>query len=98
MKLGVFTVLYSQKALPEMLDHVKSKGIEAVEIGTGGYPGNAHCPIDELLENETALKNYQREFTSRDLTISALSCHSNPLHPNKEVAKEAHEKIGRAHV
>lgn len=91
MKLGVFTVLYSQKALPEMLDHVKSKGIEAVEIGTGGYPGNAHCPTDELLENETALKNYQREFTSRDLTISALSCHSNPLHPNKEVAKEAHE-------
>lgn len=37
MKLGVFTVLYSQKSLPDMLDHVKVKGVEAVEIGTGGY-------------------------------------------------------------
>jgi len=93
MKLGVFTVLYAQKSLPEMLDHVASKGVEAVEIGTGGYPGNAHCPIDELLEDDAALKRYEQEFVSRGLIISAFSCHANPLHPNKAIAKEAHETI-----
>ncbi|GFR37975.1 xylose isomerase [Insulibacter thermoxylanivorax] len=91
MKLGVFTVLYSKKPLPEMLDHVAAKGIEAVEIGTGGYPGNAHCPIDELLADDAKLREYEREFSSRGLIISAFSCHGNPLHPNKQIAAEAHE-------
>lgn len=93
MKLGVFTVLYSQKALPEMLDHVASLGVEAVEIGTGGYVGNAHCPIDELLEDNQKLRDYEKEFSSRGITISAFSCHNNPLHPNKKIAQEATETI-----
>jgi len=43
MKLGVFTVLFAQKPLEEALDFIASTGLEAVELGTGGYPGNAHC-------------------------------------------------------
>ena len=85
MKLGVFTVLFSEKTLDEMLDHVASKGIEAVELGTGGYPGDAHCKIDELLEDEKNLKDFLNKITSRGLTISALSCHSNPLHPQEQI-------------
>ena len=42
MKLGVFTVLFADKNLEEMLDYVKNAGLDAVEIGTGGYPGDAH--------------------------------------------------------
>jgi hypothetical protein len=35
VKLGVFTVLFSDKKLDDMLDHVASKGIEAaVKLGT----------------------------------------------------------------
>ena len=50
MKLGVFTVLYSKDArFRRCSDHVAAKGLKAVEIGPGGNPGNAHCPIDELL-------------------------------------------------
>ena len=48
MKLGVFTVLFAQKSFEDMLDHVAAAGLQAVEIGTGGYPGNNHCPLDEL--------------------------------------------------
>ena len=42
MKLGVFTVLFA-KSFTDMLDYVKDAGLKAVEIGTGGYPGDAHC-------------------------------------------------------
>ncbi|MGA9174052.1 MAG: sugar phosphate isomerase/epimerase, partial [Thermoactinomyces sp.] len=56
MKLGVFTVLFLKKPFEEMLDYVKEAGVEAVEIGTGGYPGPAHCNPDELLEDEGKLK------------------------------------------
>jgi len=91
MKLGVFMVLLSGRKLEDALDYVASKGLKAVEIGTGGYPGNAHCNPAELLENETALKNFKNAVESRGLIISALSCHGNPLHPQKAIAKDFHD-------
>lgn len=91
MKLGVFTVLFQQKSFEEMLDHVASKGLEAVELGTGGYPGNAHCKPDELLEDEGKRKAFQQAIASRNLIVSSLSCHGNPLHPQKDIAKSFHD-------
>ncbi|MCR2806685.1 sugar phosphate isomerase/epimerase family protein [Paenibacillus soyae] len=86
MKLGVFSVLFSQKPLEEALDYIASKGLEAVEIGTGGYPGNAHCDPDVLLADAGKLKAFKQAVESRGLIISALSCHANPLHPQKALA------------
>lgn len=91
MKLGVFTVLYQNLAFEEMLDKLSEMGVEAVELGTGNYPGNAHCNPDELLESPGKLKAFQKAIEDRGLMISGLSCHGNPLHPNKKVANEAHE-------
>ncbi|MFC0416357.1 sugar phosphate isomerase/epimerase family protein [Cytobacillus solani] len=89
MKLGVFTVLFSDKNVDEMLDYVASTGIEAVELGTGGYPGDAHCQVDELLADEQKQKDFLEKIAGRGLMISALSCHGNPLHPQKAMAEEA---------
>ncbi|MCZ8523573.1 MULTISPECIES: sugar phosphate isomerase/epimerase family protein [Paenibacillus] len=93
MKLGVFTVLFQQKPLEEALDYIAAQGLQAVEIGTGAYPGNAHCDPDILLADEGKLKAFKHAVESRGLTISALSCHANPLHPQKAIAKEAHDTI-----
>ncbi|WP_416147939.1 sugar phosphate isomerase/epimerase family protein [Salipaludibacillus sp. HK11] len=93
MKLGVFTVLFGDLSFEEMLDTVKASGVEAVEIGTGGYPGDAHCNIDELLESEDARKAYQKELDDRGMFISAFSCHGNPITPDKAFAKESDEVL-----
>lgn len=93
MKLGVFTVVFADKSFEEMLDHVAAAGLKAVEIGIGGYPGNNHCPIDELLEDEGARKAYLQKVADRGLIISAFSCHGNPISPDKEFAKSSHEAI-----
>lgn len=93
MKLGVFAVLFAEKSFVEMLDHVKSQGVEAVEIGTGGNPGDAHCNVDELLASEDKRKGYLDKVHSRGLIISAFSCHNNPVSPNKEEAEIAHETL-----
>jgi sugar phosphate isomerase/epimerase len=61
------------------------------ELGTGNYPGNSHCNPDELLESPEKIKSFQSAIESRGLTISGLSCYGNPFHPNKNVAKEAHD-------
>lgn len=93
MKLGVFTVLFADKSFEDMLDTVKAAGLNAVEIGTGGYPGNAHCNLDELLESEEKRKTYLEAVESRGLTISAFSCHNNPVSPVEEICKEAQDTL-----
>ncbi|WP_404347628.1 sugar phosphate isomerase/epimerase [Sutcliffiella horikoshii] len=93
MKLGVFTVLFANKSFTEMLDYVKAAGLDAVEIGTGCYPGNNHCPLDTLLEDEGARNAYMEEIHSRGLQISAFSCHGNPISPDEAFAKESHETL-----
>lgn len=93
MKLGVFTVLFAEKNLEEMLDHVRDSGLKAVEIGTGGYPGNAHCDIDRLLKSEELRAEYLEKISSRGLEISAFSCHGNPISPEENFAKESDEAL-----
>lgn len=97
MKVGIFTVLFSGRPLEETLDYVKQAGCSAVEIGTGGYPGDAHCKPSELLGDKKALKAFQDAISSRGLEISALSCHGNPLHPQAELA-QAHDASFRETV
>ncbi|WNQ11633.1 sugar phosphate isomerase/epimerase [Paenibacillus aurantius] len=93
MKLGVFTVLFAQQPLEQALDYIKAKGLDAVEIGTGGYPGNAHCDPNELLNDDSKLNAFKKAIESRGLFISALSCHANPLHPQKALAGPDQELI-----
>jgi sugar phosphate isomerase/epimerase len=91
MKLGVLTVLYQDLTLEDTLDKLAALGVEAVEFGTGNYPGNAHCDPDELLADPAKVRGLKEAVTSRGMVISALSCHGNPLHPDEGVAGGAHE-------
>ena len=59
MKLGVFTTLLSNLSLEESLKYFTSLGIEMVEIGCGGYPGNAHADPEILLNDEKALEDFK---------------------------------------
>jgi len=91
MRLGVFAVLFGEKPFEETLDYLKDLGVEAVEIGTGAYPGSAHCDPAALLQNPKQLSTFRKAVTSRGLVISALSCHGNPVHPDPKIA-EAHHR------
>src|SRR5688500_16329248 len=87
MKIGVFTVLFSERPFEEALDYVKAAGCEAVEVGVGGFPGTAHGDAATLLEDDDARKRFLDAVTSRGMEISAISCHGNPLHPKREIAE-----------
>ncbi|HPC29836.1 MAG TPA: sugar phosphate isomerase/epimerase, partial [bacterium] len=75
MKLGVFLVLFGGKKFEEALEIAKGLGLDAVEIGAGNYPGNAHCNPDELLADDGKLKTFSKAVERYGLEISALSCH-----------------------
>lgn len=93
MKLGVFTPLFNQLSFEEMIDAVAKKGLQTVEIGTGGYPGDAHLKIDTLLASSDARKEYLAKLADKGLEISALSCHNNPIAPDPQVAQTADELL-----
>ena len=95
MRLGVFTVLFGDRPLEAALDRVVEAGLDCVEIGTGNYPGDAHCRPAELLADDAALARFRQAVASRGLEISALSCHGNPLHPRADVARASHETFIR---
>ncbi|NVM04532.1 MAG: sugar phosphate isomerase/epimerase, partial [Candidatus Helarchaeota archaeon] len=39
MKIGVLTVLFGGMSFDEVINYVSKLGLEAVELGTGNYPG-----------------------------------------------------------
>jgi sugar phosphate isomerase/epimerase len=86
MRVGVFTPLLSQLSLEEVLKKLSAKGIQTVELGTGNYPGNAHCKLS-MLDDKSELDAFRKTLTNHGFSISALSCHGNALHPNAERAK-----------
>ena len=90
MRVGVFTPLLSQLPLKDVLAKLKALGISTVELATGNYPGDAHCKLS-MLEDSRQLAVFQRMLADQGCSISALSCHGNPLHPNPARAKEAQE-------
>ena len=93
MKLGVFTPLFNQLSFEEMIDAVSKKGIQTVELGTGGNPGNAHIDVEKLLVSSDARKEYLAKLADKGLEISAFSCHNNPISPVAKEAQESDETI-----
>ena len=91
MKLGVLTNLFGNMPLSEALNIFKSLGIESLEIGCGGYPGNAHCDPRKLISDDAAREAWLSEIKDAGFDISALSVHGNPVHPDKKIAKKFHD-------
>ena len=87
MKLSVLANLYAQYPLEETLAKLKALGAEAAEIGVGGYPGKAHCDPEKLLASSADFEKFKDAFKKYDIELCALSCHGNPVHPDKKIAE-----------
>jgi sugar phosphate isomerase/epimerase len=90
MRVGLFTALLAKLDLDEVIKKITPLGIRTVELGTGNYPGDPHLKL-EWLSAPTKLKEFKQKLDDHGISISALSCHGNALHPNKDVAKANQE-------
>lgn len=96
MRLGVFTALLSGMPFADVIAKLKALGITTVELGTGNYPGDPHCKLS-MLEDTVALEEFRKRLNDNGISISALSCHGNPLHPDQEIG-DAHREVSRRTV
>ena len=96
MKLGLFTPVFGKLQFDDMLAKVRSLGkIQALELGTGGWPGHDHLDVEALASDKSRATNYRQRLNDAGLTISALSCHGNPLHPDRATAKKYDDEFRR---
>ena len=91
MKLGVFSVLLAQQSLEQACQYLADSGVQAIELGCGGYPGKAHCDPAALLASPEKLRAFQDTIAKHGLEISALSVHGNAVHPDPAIAKGFHD-------
>ena len=91
MKLSVFAVLLADKSLDEACKYLADSGVQAVEIGCGGFPGKAHCNPEELLKDDKKIAEFKNTNEKHGLEIAALSTHGNAVHPDPAVAKVFHD-------
>jgi sugar phosphate isomerase/epimerase len=90
MKLGLFTVLFSQLSLDEVITKVKPLGIQALEFTVGAYGRATHIDLG-LMNNRQAAKDFMAKLNDQGIELSALNAAGNMLHPNREIA-QAHIK------
>lgn len=93
MRVGCFTALLAQFSLDQVIEKLKSLNITTVELGTGNYPGDPHCKLS-MLDDEAALREFKKKIDDNGFTISALSCHGEPLHPNPAI-RQANQEVQR---
>jgi len=90
VKVGVFTPLLSGLPLDQVLKKLAGLNVLTVELGTGNYPGDPHCKLS-MLDHPAELAEFKSLLDGSGFTVSALSSHGNPLHPDAGRAKHDRE-------
>ncbi|AXG81698.1 sugar phosphate isomerase/epimerase family protein [Streptomyces paludis] len=92
MKLGAYTAVLHDKSLDETLRVLRELGLDSAEINSGGFLPAPHLPIDAIRSGQDARDAYLARFAAAGITLTALNCNGNPLHPDPEVrAKHAQD-------
>ncbi len=95
MKVGLFTALFSHLNLEEVIDKVRPLGIRTLELGAGNFAKAAHVKL-EWLDAPAKLAEFKQRLADQDITLSALTCAGNALHPDRRIARGCAETTRRA--
>ena len=72
MKLAICTDVFADLSYTDMLDKVKSLGIDAVEMTAGGWGARKHCNTAELLADAGKREAFMMELEKRGIEHIAI--------------------------
>jgi sugar phosphate isomerase/epimerase len=93
LTLGLLTDSVAHLSLDQALDLAVTCDLKGIELATGGWSTAPHLDIDALLASSAQRKALLEKFEERGLSLTALNCSGNPLHPG--VTGPAHDHIAR---
>ncbi|SFS89616.1 sugar phosphate isomerase/epimerase family protein [Halostagnicola kamekurae] len=96
MQIGVHTPPLADESLEDALAYLSDLGVDAIEPGVGGYPGDHHLDRSAHLDDDDRQSAVRELLESYDMEISALAVHNNPLHPDEETGDRADTELREA--
>ena len=87
MKTGLFSSARRDLPLEGFLDFAGELGVDMVEIGCGEEVGTGQCNPEKLMNDPAAYDSFIAALERNKLQVSALSCHGNPISPDKAQAE-----------
>lgn len=96
MKLGVYTAILHDRALPDALAVIRELGLTGAEVNVGGFIGTPHIPIDDVLASATAREDYLGVFAEHGVELTGLNVNGNPLHADPVVREKHSADLQRA--
>jgi Sugar phosphate isomerases/epimerases len=88
MKLGAYTACLHDLPIEEALTTLQGLGLDSAEINSGGFLPAPHLPIEQIRASQDARDTYLGLFADAGITLTALNCNGNPLHPDPEVREK----------
>ena len=96
MYISVMSPVLNSMGLEDALAYLNRLGVSGIELGAGGYPGKVHLNPAEYLQAPERIEILRELLQKHNMKISALACHGNPLHPNRETADRFHRDFMEA--
>jgi sugar phosphate isomerase/epimerase len=81
MRIGLVTDSLADLPLDTLLATAAGMGIEMLEFGCGNWSSAPHLDLAKLLGDASARADFLAKLRDHGLSISALNCSGNPLHP-----------------
>jgi sugar phosphate isomerase/epimerase len=108
MDIALMSASMLERPWEAVLDTALEHGVTVVEACAGGHIPKHHYDPTELASDDAAFERFAETLASRGMTLCAMSCHGNPLHPDPSMASSVHDdfaatceiaaKLGVPHV
>ncbi len=83
MRIGMVSDSLAHLTFEELLRTAAEIGIEMLEFPCGNWSAAPHLELDRMLESTAARGEFMAKLRDHGLTLSALNCSGNPLHPGE---------------
>jgi sugar phosphate isomerase/epimerase len=93
MKIGMITDSLGELSFDDLLGTAAELGIEQLEFAAGNWSRAPHLALDRMLDSAPAREEFMVRLRDHGLSISALNCSGNPLHPGEAGAR--HREVTR---
>ncbi|TPJ30814.1 sugar phosphate isomerase/epimerase [Mesorhizobium sp. B2-7-2] len=84
MKIGMITDSLGNLSFDEMLRASADLGLETLEFACGNWSSAPHIDLAAMLDNAATRTEFVAKVRDHGLTIAALNCSGNPLHPGPQ--------------